>query len=727
MTELSDGRQWHKTSGRAITIVTGDRSEVLSGQSIEAAGLLGLIPPPMNPGEFDYRAFERVEGVRLRFTIADPQSFWRRTAGRSLWPRELLGRIRSWTRARLFDRLDPSVAPLAAALLLGQREGIEPEVNDAFARTGTTHLLAISGLQLQALAFALLAVFRLVGVARRPAYVSVAIAMIAYAFVVGPAPSVVRATVMTAAFCLASISQRWNRSANTLALAGIGTLAVNPSYLFDVGCQLSFLAIGTLIWIVPPSATLARAGIGKLRDRLLGRVTPLDLLERDFEPAWRLALQRAGVLVLDSVVASAVVFVAALPLVAMRFHLISPIGIFLNLPLIPLTTAALLLGGLGLAASSIWGPLGAPLAWWRSQVPLCHESHCSLGSRPEVGAPFRGWAGMGLGIDLLHSAGSGRYCREGRPFLRAVHFPALAEEHPLLAPRDVGRTGLAVSGCTHAPAPTAEIEFLSVGHGLAVLIRTPDGGAYLYDCGRLGDSSVGRRIVAPALWKRGVGRIDAVLLSHADQDHYDGLLDLLDRFPIGVVRVTPHFGGDANPAANDLLAKIKSRAIPIRPVTAPESWQRAGVSFTIRHPPAGWDPESTDNARSIVLDVAFAGRHILLTGDLELSGLEALVAQPRPDPPPEAILAPHHGGRAANPEWLYEWARPRIVIASQRPPSVPANDPLAAIERMGIPILRTWRKGAIRISWTRDGVVATAFLDQNDDQRPNSRSGDTRA
>ena len=286
--------------------------------------------------------------------------------------------------------------------------------------------------------------------------------------------------------------------------------------------------------------------------------------------------------------------------------------------------------------------------------------------------------------------------------------------------------GWLFSAAITSPAPTALAEFLSVGHGLAVLIRTPDGGAYLYDCGRLGDPSVGRRIVAPALWKRGVGRIDAVFLSHADQDHYDGLLDLLDRFPIGVVRVTPRFGGEANPAANDLLAKIKSRGIPIQLVTAPESWNVSGVSFTIRHPPAGWDPESTDNARSIVLDVGFAGRHILLTGDLELSGLDALVAQPRPDPRPEAILAPHHGGRVANPAWLYEWARPRIVIASQRPPSVPANDPLAAVERMGVPILRTWREGAIRISWTGDGVVATAFLDPNDDQRGESRSRDSR-
>ncbi len=728
LTEFSDGRQWHRASGRATTIVTGDRSEILSGQSIEAAGQIGLIAPPMNPGEFDYRAFQRVEGIRLRFTIDDPQSFWRRRAETDFWPRELLGRIRSWTRARLFARLDPSVAPLAAALLLGQREGIEPEVNDAFARTGTTHLLAISGLQLQALAFALLAAFRLVGLPRRPAYLSVAVAMVGYAVVVGPAPSVVRATVMTATFCLASISQRLNRSANTLALAGLGTLAVNPSYLFDVGCQLSFLAIGALIWLVPPSAALVRAGIGKLRDRLLGRITPLDELERALEPAWRAALRRAGVIIVDSLVASAVVFLAALPLVAMRFHLVSPIGILLNIPLIPFTTAALLLGGLGLVVSSIWGPLGAPFAWsaaWcldLTKAIVLWGVDQKWGHRFVVG-PAWGWVLVFYILLVLAVLAT----KGGFPLLGRFTSPRPLRTIPCwLLAAWVVPGWLFPAALTSSAAP-AEAEFLSVGHGLAVLIRTPDGGAYLYDCGRLGDSSVGRRIVAPALWNRGVGRIDAVFLSHADQDHYDGLLDLLDRFPIGVVRITPRFGGEANPAAVDLLARIRLRGIPIEPVTAPDSWNIAGVSFAIRHPPPGWDAQSTDNARSIVLDVAFAGRHILLTGDLELSGLDALVAQPRPDPPPEAMLAPHHGGRVANPEWLYQWARPRIVIASQRPPSAAANDPLAAIERMAIPVLRTWRKGAIRISWTGDGVVTTAFLDESGNQQAKSRSVDTRA
>ena len=157
-----------------------------------------------------------------------------------------------------------------AALLLGQREGIEPEVNDAFARTGTTHLLAISGLQLQALAFALLVVFRVAGVGSQ-AGVSRCGRGDDRLCRRGRAGAFGRAGDRHDRDLLPGLDlRRLNRPANTLALAALGTLAVNPSYLFDVGCQLSFLAIGALIWLVPPAAAFVRTGIGKLRSRLLG-------------------------------------------------------------------------------------------------------------------------------------------------------------------------------------------------------------------------------------------------------------------------------------------------------------------------------------------------------------------------------------------------------------------------------------------------------------------------
>ena len=135
-------------------------------------------------------------------------------------------------RARLVDRLDTRTAPLASALILGQREDIDPEVNDAFARTGTTHLLAISGLQIQVLAFSLGLVLRAIGLPRRLAYGGVALATIGYAILVGLAPSVVRSAVMTLTFCVAAIVSRPTRPANTLALAGVLHPGVEPILSF---------------------------------------------------------------------------------------------------------------------------------------------------------------------------------------------------------------------------------------------------------------------------------------------------------------------------------------------------------------------------------------------------------------------------------------------------------------------------------------------------------------
>jgi len=716
LTAISDGKHWQAASGRAMVIVTGDRHEFQAGQRVEAAGHLAGLAPPLNPGEFDYRAFMQAQGIRLRITVDDPESFWRDERGTDSPLSGLLGRIQRTSRARVLDRFDPAIAPLAAALLLGQREGIEPEVNDAFARTGTTHLLAISGLQLQALAVALLILFRVVGLRRRPAYLLTGLAMVGYALLVGLAPSVVRSTVMTVTFCLAAIGHRLDRPANTLALAALGTLAVNPVFLFDIGCQLSFLAIGSLIWLVPAACASVRRVYETLRQQLFGPRSPLDDLERQLEPRWRTVLRRAGAGLVDGAVASTVVWLAALPLVALRFHLVSPIGILLNLPLIPLTSAALLVGGLALALGVVWVPLGVPLAWAAGCLLKLTQAITLWGVAQPWGHRFV--VGPAWGWVLVFYALLGLAAVVSTITARRTQSPHAGRLRRcflwwLLAAWVI--PGWLLSDIT-ARATTLEAEFLAVGHGLAALIQTPDGQNILYDCGRLGDPSVGRRLIAPVLWARGVTRIDTIFLSHADQDHYGGLADLLDRFPIGTVRIPPGFATEANPGAMKLIAQIRSRGIPVQSITAPQSWEKAGVRFTVLHPPAGWHPETSDNARSLVLDIAFAGRHMLLTGDLEQLGLVELVARAPPQPPPDVFLAPHHGGRSANPEWLYEWAKPRLVVVSQRPLAARTSDPLSLVERRGIPLLRTWRMGSIRLRWTTGGITARGFLEERDRQ-----------
>jgi competence protein ComEC len=259
-----------------------------------------------------------------------------------------------------------------------------------------------------------------------------------------------------------------------------------------------------------------------------------------------------------------------------------------------------------------------------------------------------------------------------------------------------------------------EAEVLAVGHGLAIVIQAGEE-TILYDCGRMHDPSVGRRIVAPALWARGVSRLDAVILSHADADHYNGLPDLLERFPIAEIRIPPGFAGPANPGAIQLLETVRARGVPVRTITEGDQWETAGARLSVWHPPESFSPSSSDNARSIVLDIESSDRHLLLTGDLEQEGLTRLLD--RPAFPLDALLAPHHGGRSANPESLYTWARPELVVVSQRPPAVGTRDFLDTLEVRGIPLFRTWQRGAIRLRWEPGRLAVGGFLDAEAEPR----------
>ena len=711
LTAINDRQQWRAISGRAIVIVMGDLGEIHAGESIEVIGQIARIPGPLNPGEFDYRGFLRGQGIDLRLTVEDPDALDRDPSAQPGGLINGIQRVRAWSRAQLVNRLDPGIEPLASAFLLGQREGVDPEVNDAFARTGTTHLLAISGLHLQVLAVAMLVASRAIGLPRRPSYLAVGLLSIGYAMLVVPAPSVVRSTIMTVTFCLAAILERSTRPANTLALAGLGTLAFNPVYLFDIGCQLSFLAIGVLFWLVAPACALVQTGAESVRAWFRGPWTPLDDLERQYEPKWQTRLRQVGIALVDGVVASTVIWLAAVPLVALRFHILSPISILLNIPLIPITSAALLFGGLGFGLSAIWGPLGGPSAWVAGALLQLTQSVVQWGVAQPWGHRFTAGPTWHWVLVFYSLMGLATFCATAARRSPQVGRWVRVGPWSLLSAWTAWGGLLAILPVRLA-APEAEL--LAVGHGQAMIIQTPNGQTFLYDCGRMGDPSVGRRIIAPALWARGVNRLDTVILSHADLDHYNGLPDLLDRFPIGKIRIPQGFGGPSNPGAVRLIQDVRSRGIPVLETSAPDSWESAGVQFTVQHPPRDWYPQASDNARSLVLDVAHGGLHLLLTGDLEQLGLIDLIARPRPEPPPDILLSPHHGGRSANPSTLYLWASPRTVIVSQRSLPTSSNDALSPLERQGVPVRRTWRDGAIQLKWSTDKILTNGFVDLTD-------------
>ncbi|MGE3820897.1 MAG: ComEC/Rec2 family competence protein [Isosphaeraceae bacterium] len=698
VSHVHDRGSWRVASGRALLTVAGDRSDLRAGTLVEAAGALGLVTPPLNPGEFDARDALRSQGVRLRFSAGGPSGVWRAEGTPPGGPRwrviRWLGATRAWSQATLNRSLDPSSAALANALLLGRREGIAPEVNDAFARTGTTHLLAISGLHLQVLAVALGWTLRGLGLSRRATFGAVALATAGYAGLVGLMPSVVRSTAMTLTYCLAGLLCRRARPANSLALAGLVTLALNPSHLFDAGCQLSFLAVGAILWGVPPAMAW-----------LFPEPDPLTRVERHFWPRWKRLGWGLGRRAVAGLTLSTVVWLVTLPLVALRFHLVSPISILLNIPLVPLTSLALLSAGISLGLSATGTAVAGPAAWACSTLLAMTEGIVTWGVSQRWGYAFA--PGPPVGLVLAFHAALGlatasaflQWRRPGRKCLVALT-TALA---PILLASTFG----------FRPWPSRvapEVDVLAVGHGLSVVIDPGGGRAILYDCGRMRDPSVGRRIVAPALWSRGIRAIDAVILSHADADHYDGLPDVLDRFRVGALLVPPGFGDhpDSDPGAVELLRLARSMGVPVREVVAGERWESGPFRLAILHPPSGWQPPgASDNARSLALDLAAPGGRTLLTGDLDGPGLVELTGA-LPQEPLDAMLAPHHGGRSANPPWLYARTAPKVVVVSQRSPAEGTRDPLGEITP---PPLRTWERGAIRLTWSKSGVTARGYRD----------------
>jgi competence protein ComEC len=510
---VCDGREWRAASGRTLLVAAGDQTGIHEGEPVEVSGQLAQVPGPLNPGEFDYRSYLRARGIRLRLVVDGPTGVVVDPNGSSSVFLRWLGHLRASCRMRLVQGLDDQVGPLAAALILGQRDDIDPEINDAFARTGTTHLLAISGLQLQALALALGVALRLVRVPRRIAYTCVGLVTVGYAILVGLAPSVVRSAVMTLAFCAAAISNHPTRSANTLALAGVVTLSLNPFHLFDVGCQLSFLAIAALIWLVPMAHRACGGLVLRFRQAILGASAAVDDLKHRFDPWWLRTGRQIAFWIGQGILASAVVWLAALPLVALRFHLVAPIGILLNIPLIPLTTVALLLGAAGLALGFLWAPLAALPILAADLLLQLTEAIVRWGVAQPWGHRFV--AGPTWSYVLAFYAVLGLATVIATAMRWNSHRRLLLGLQTVLG---VCLGGLLVPGWLLAQSGSAAVEgeILAIGHGLAVLIQLPGGHTLLYDCGRMGDSLVGRRIIAPAIWDVGANRIDSVYLSHAD-------------------------------------------------------------------------------------------------------------------------------------------------------------------------------------------------------------------
>ncbi|HEY8504986.1 MAG TPA: ComEC/Rec2 family competence protein, partial [Gemmataceae bacterium] len=575
----------------------------------------------------------------------------------------------------------PEQAGVAAALLLGDATAMSGPEWDRYARAGVVHALAISGQHLVVLGWFAWFVLRLTGLRRRQAAAAVALFLLAYALLTGGRPAAMRAAVMVGVFCGGVLLVRPVLPANALACAWLAVLMLNPTDPFTPGCQLSFAA----------TAVLMAAASWFRRPEL----SPVEELTEESRPAWLRAVRELGRMTLVLYAVNLILWLAATPLIAHWNHVVSPVAVLVGPPVVLLSSLALVAGFLLLLALPLGGWLAAPFAWL-------------TGTLLEMCQGLVGWANAAPG-GCLFLAGPGLWWLAG--FYAGLAALLLLAGTGLPVRRWALTGGAAwlgvglLAGIARPVADELRVTFLAVGHGGCTVLETPDGRVLLYDAGAITGPEVTRRRIAPFLWHRGVGRIDEVFLSHADLDHFNGLPDLLERFPVGQITLAGGFTARDSPGVELLLRRADELGVPVRTAVAGDRFAAGEVTLEVLHPPRE-GMEGDENVRSLVLRVTHAGHTILLTGDLEGPGLARVLNLP--PGATDVLMAPHHGSRRSNTPELADTTRPRLVVSSQAAPLWPPRQPSPYEERR-IPVLATHEHGAVTLLSHRGGLVVETF------------------
>ena len=557
--------------------------------------------------------------------------------------------------ARRIDAIaDGEVAPILKAILTGDRSDIPEAAGDTLSEVGLYHLLAISGMHCAYLSELLRLVL---GRHRRRLTAVLGIPLLGfYALLSGASPSVLRACVMLSFLLIAPLLGRERDAPTALFSALALILLANPFAAASVSLQLSFAAIGGILWAAPGlSAWLARG-------RELGA---------------------AGRFLTGSVSVSLGAMVFTTPLCAVYFNILTLISPVSNL-LCLWSVGIIFCGGLLAAALSfLWLPLGTVLAFvpgvllryllWMAGLLAKVPYHALSFSNPYL----KYWLGLlyllfgaaylsrekGRGKWLL-SAGLSALC-----LLYAVYLGSLRYAYGEL-----------------------NAEVLDVGQGQSVILSS--GGDFaLTDCGSLNRWYDAGDIAADALESAGCRELRYLLLTHYDYDHVSGVEALLERVGAETLLCPPE-GGDTG-AREEILAAAERLGVAVRFITEETTLPLGEAEITV-YPPLG---DGGSNERGLVYLCSAGDYDLLITGDIDAE-MEQRLLERYDLPDIEALVVGHHGSRYSTSAELLDALRPETAFVSVGSNSYghPSDEVLARLAERGITIYRTDLQGDLRLS-----------------------------
>lgn len=679
-------------SGRLLVYVEKGRGRFMIGDRVRFAS---RVRRPRNyglPGEFDYVRYLAWRGVHATAFVKDAGEIAVMSEGVAFPLQRRIDAIAADLGAFITRTVSPVEAGILRALLLGDMGGVDPALRDAYVRTGVNHILSISGFHVGIIGLFIVQMLLWstgrwegllirMNVRRFAPVVSLPI-LVFYLFLTGAAPATLRSVIMIATFIIALVIERDVDPLDSLILAALVILGLTPAALFDISFQLSFLALWGILVLTP-------------------------LFIKPFSCLGDGPLKRFITIIMVSVAAMTVTL---LP-VAYYFHRASATGLIANLIVIPLMGyGAVITGFSSLMFVHTVPPLAAVLLHVAAFLVTLADAVMLRMARIPLLPTFTP-SELLLALSYV--------------FLAIISFVKPGKL------RLIGSCILALLciGTAIVPSLAADkklkITFLSVGQGEASLITFPDGRHMLVDGGgsvRAGGQDVGERLLAPALWKLGVHRLDYVVLTHPHPDHLQGLRYIVANFPVGEFWES---GFDYHAQEYlELKRLVTERCIPVRKVNAATSPVEIGgcrieplAPFTSENGATTGDFDGA-NEESVVFRLAHGTFTVLFTGDISSATEQRLIMSTPEKLHCTLLKVAHHGSSNSSSSPFLSATAPRFAVISagfNNSFHLPTPRTLASLRQRGIRVYRTDFDGTIEVSSAGDSgnvvftQLATAF------------------
>jgi competence protein ComEC len=590
-------------------------------------------------------------------------------------------------------------AALLNAIIPGLKKGLSQELRDSFSTTGLAHLLSISGTHFGLLAFIIFSIIKNI-VKHLPGRILKRItlyitptqlgamltfpALIFYLLISGMSIPSVRSFIMVAIFMLALIFGRRGQWLNSLAIAACIILLWRPDTLFDLSFALSFLAVYFIGHFLESDIFQRTQGRGHIKQ---------NHKKRDFRQLVHSMKEKIKTGVIISVSA---VFGTA-PVIAVAFNQFPLISPLTNLIVTPLICLVLL--PLGLVSSLCALILGFPV------IPF---------------NTLTDWmTGVALGLVKLFSAVPYANFHIHDPSFILVLLYYIAA-FIIIKSRSVWRFVPLVAVLSiylvlpYCSSGHMRAVFLDVGQGDASVVELPDKKIMLIDGGTK-RPDMGRRIIAPYLWSRGVKKIDFIVLSHPHPDHYGGLIYIMENFKVGQVWLT----GRTAYESGDFFNVVNKKKIPYKILARGDVLASGKYRIYVLHPYGGFHAGSprgaysNQNSDSMVLRVEADGSSILFTGDIEQEAEEDLVFL-GDSLQSDVLKVPHHGSRTSIFGSFIEAVKPGLAVISVGRNNYFHHPHISALDTYqdsGIRVLRTDLDGAVEVYFINGSYKTRTYSD----------------